>query len=950
MGQSISINQFVHWGVTTCQVSDSIQTVTGIMYQQNIGSIFVTDGTQVVGAWTQSDIKYLSIDNPSVLAQPISEVMSAPVISIRQHDSVANATFLFKKHNIHHLLVVDEQSQPVGVLSDSDIILLQVTEAYLSGINITSILPPDFFQVDQLTSVNDSLKLMCKNKTDALLVTQKNSNQVGIVTNRDLLAYIGKSRVNSSQNIGQVAKWPLITISESTSLLTTRELMVQNHFHHIGIVNAEKEIIGIINFSHLVHAIESFFYRDISQEIIEKTDALKESNSLYQSIVEKTSSFILIHQRGKPVYVNPSALEAFEYTLEEAKQLSAMDFVAPEYQNLVKERVLNQSQSQPTIEELFVTKSGRRFWGEACSRFIQYDGKPATLVIAHDIDDKKRQSEQPKIIQTVFEKMDEALIVTDENNKIIMVNKAFEDIYGYTEQELVGKTSNVLKSDHETTETYSNLWQSLHQTGAWQGELWNRKKNGEIFPQWVSISAIKNNQNELTNFIAIYRDLTDKKQIEAEINRLSFYDLLTGLPNYNLFKDRLKHAIKGAEQNKGFRCAVIYLDLARFKRVNDAVGHTQGDQLLIQVAQRLESIVSSENTVARMGADNFLIMLENIHSQKDVVDFASNMIEQFSEPFILDEHSHTWDIKMGISLFPTDGSDAISLITAADEAVYKAKELPNSGFEFHTKQLAESAFEHFFLEKGLRKALSNDEFVVYFQPQILMSSQKIIGAESLVRWQHPDLGLVPPDKFINIAEETGLIIALGEVILQKSCAQWCQWQAEGLVLNRLSVNVSAIQLTDANFVKKVRDILNQTKMPAQHLEIEVTESFLFKNEQQGICTLNGLKALGCKISMDDFGTGFSSLSYLKKLPINQLKIDQSFVRNLPNDLEDMAIIDSIIAVSHALNLEVVAEGVETMEQSKLLQSKGCDLAQGYGYARPMEADKMFIWAQQHDAK
>ncbi len=534
----------------------------------------------------------------------------------------------------------------------------------------------------------------------------------------------------------------------------------------------------------------------------------------------------------------------------------------------------------------------------------------------------------------VFENSSEAILITDAERNIVAVNRAFTTITGYEPGDVISKNPKLLNSGRQTPEFYHAMWQSIGETGQWQGEIWNRRKNGEIYPEWLSIGTVRNENDEVANYIALFNDITERKAAEQHIQFLAHYDSLTKLPNRRLFDDRIQQALAAAKR-KNKQAALLFLDLDRFKSINDSLGHLSGDQLLQSVADKLIACVRETDTVCRQGGDEFLILLPEINKPEDAAHIAAKITSAMSEAHIVEGHRLVVTFSIGISMYPEDGSDSQTLIKNADAALYYAKEKGRNNFQFFTMDMNAEAAERLTLEGGLRLAMQRGEFTLHYQPQIDTHSGKIIGMEALMRWQHPDKGWIPPAKFIPIAEECGLINQIGEWVLKTACAQNKKWQDEGLLKVPVAVNLSALQFHQKDIKGTIAQVLRESGLEPRYLEIEITESASMKEVEITISTLNELKQMGVLISIDDFGTGFSSLNHLKRFPIDKLKIDQSFVRDITANADDAAIVKAIIAMGHSLRLKVIAEGVELAEQFAFLRGHECNEIQGYYFSRPL---------------
>jgi diguanylate cyclase (GGDEF)-like protein/PAS domain S-box-containing protein len=547
---------------------------------------------------------------------------------------------------------------------------------------------------------------------------------------------------------------------------------------------------------------------------------------------------------------------------------------------------------------------------------------------------KVRAADALRQSAAVFENIRDGVVITDLTACIIAINSSYSEITGYSETEVLGLNPSLLKSDRHEPNFYQELWTSIKESGHWQGEIWNRRKNGEIYPQWLSISTVHDAVGAPKHYVGVFTDISQVKQSEARLEKLAHFDPLTALPNRLLALSHLQHAIEQAERHQ-HRVAVLYIDLDRFKTVNDSLGHPVGDELLTALAQRMRSRLREEDTLARLSGDEFLLVLEFVVQPESVATVAQSFVDMLNTPFTLPSgHEIFIGVSIGISLFPDDAASVTELIQHADLAMYQAKQEGRNTYRFHTEALTVAANEKLALETRLRHALEREEFVLHYQPLIDAHDGSIIGVEALVRWQPPGQDLVPPCKFIPIAEETGLIVPLGEWVLRKACVQARLWRDQGTPL-LMAVNLSGRQFQSTDMVELVRTVLQETGLPAQYLELELTESIVMEQAEKAIATLDALKALGIRLAIDDFGTGYSSLAYLKRFPINKLKIDQSFVRDLVDDANDRQIAITIIAMARSLSLEVLAEGVETEQQLALLHLFGCDHYQGYLFSKPL---------------
>jgi diguanylate cyclase (GGDEF)-like protein/PAS domain S-box-containing protein len=556
----------------------------------------------------------------------------------------------------------------------------------------------------------------------------------------------------------------------------------------------------------------------------------------------------------------------------------------------------------------------------------------------------RRQAEAKlSLAARVFEQSSEGFVICDPHMNILSVNRAFSEITGYSETEALGQNPSLLKSGRQDADFYRDMWEHINETGSWQGEIWNRRKSGEIYPEWLSISAARGDHGELTHYIGIFSDITQHKKTEEHIRYLAHYDALTGLPNRSLLNDRIKIAIAQAQRRKQ-QLTLMFIDLDRFKNVNDSLGHLVGDRLLIEVAQRLKTVVRDEDTVSRLGGDEFILLLPATDAD-GAIRVAEKIIQALTEAFLTEGNELSVTPSIGIAMYPADGQQAERLLQCADSAMYRAKEAGRNTFRFFTAEMQVHAIRELQLENALRRALERNELSLNYQPQIDLASGRIIGSEALLRWNNMDFGTVSPAEFVPLAEDSGQILAIGEWVMRTAVAQIRAWQQAGLPLLPVAVNLSAVQFRQKNLPQLVHSILKQHDLEPKYLELELTERITMEDPAAAIAIMDELHAIGIQLSIDDFGTGYSSLAYLKRFRVQKLKIDRSFVRDITRDPEDEAIINAVISLARSLNLRTIAEGVETIEQLEFLRQHHCDEIQGYYFSRPLSTEAFALFLQ-----
>ena len=547
-----------------------------------------------------------------------------------------------------------------------------------------------------------------------------------------------------------------------------------------------------------------------------------------------------------------------------------------------------------------------------------------------------QSAEQLRLAAAVFEQSAEGIIIFDATHNVLMVNQAYVKMTGYAAAELIGKPPPVMDTGCNDASFMRAMWESVGMHGSWHGELWNRRKDGDLYPELASVSRVHDEDGKVSHYIAIVTDISAHKANEAHINRLAHFDALTGLPNRSLLADRVGQALSRVERNAE-SLALIFMDIDRFKNVNDSLGHRIGDELLIQVAGRLRHVLRDEDTVSRLGGDEFILVLPSTRAE-GAAHVAEKVLKALSAPYHIEHHELNVTASLGIALYPGDGNNYDALSMCADAAMYRAKQGGRNTFRFFTREMQERSDRTLQLENALRRALEMDQLELHYQPQVSLVDGRVIGVEALLRWTHPELGRVSPADFVPIAEESGLILPIGEWVLRMAICQMQLWQDAGLPPMVMAVNLSAVQFRQSRLPALVSQMLEEFGLPPECLELELTEGVAMDNPLGAIAVMNDLHDRGVHMSIDDFGTGYSSLSYLKRFKVCKLKIDQSFVRDLSTDPEDAAIVEAIIGLSRSLGLKTIAEGVETAEQLAFLRDRGCDEAQGYQIGRPMPVE------------
>lgn len=730
-------------------------------------------------------------------------------------------------------------------------------------------------------------------------------------------------------------------------------------FLHQGQKDISAVTVGLVG--SLIGLVMFFPLRALSLRVVRRVMAdLIESESRYRSVVASLREGVLVvDRRYEVVASNESARRILGDRLRDwvraercAEWMLAEDGGAMAVEEHPLRRAL--STGLPSDGAVAGVRVGESvLWIAVDARPLCRPGeeKPHEVAMAiTDVTERRRAEDALRLAAQAFDNTTDGIMTTDSNKRIVSVNRAFTAITGYAAEEVIGQTPAILQSGRHDREFYERMWQTINATGSWQGEIWNRTKSGEVYPEWLNVGVVKDRRGRVTHYVGAFSNISiHKRDEEARLRRLAHHDTLTGLPNRASFHERCD-ALLAHARRLGHDVAILFVDLDHFKTINDSLGHAIGDELLKAAAARMRDGLRADDLVARLGGDEFVIALSGIKTPEDVGGVAHNLIRRLTLPFQVAGHELFVSASIGVSCFPSDGQDTRELLKHADIAMYRAKDKGRSGYQFFLAEMNLQAREILEVRSRLQFALQRDEFLVYFQPRLRADSGEIVGVEALIRWRNPDLGLVPPGKFIPLAEVSGGILGIGAWVLERVCLQVVEWQRLGLPLRRVSVNLSARQFREPDLVGRIRRLLEQTGLASECLELEITESMAMADPQQTVVTLRALKETGIAISIDDFGTGYSSLNYLRRFPFDYLKVDQSFVRDMLTDPIHLAVTEMIIGLGKTLGVRVVAEGVENAEELDQLRACGCDEVQGFYFAKPMPADELVAWIQTRRAE
>ncbi len=730
------------------------------------------------------------------------------------------------------------------------------------------------------------------------------------------------------------------------------ELRASRELEEVPIIMLSAKTDDVLRVGLLRHGVQDYLDKPVSvAELLARVGGmladrgrsrkkLRASDERFRATFEQAAVGIAhLSPEGHWLRVNQRLCDILGYTRDELLATSFRELTHPDDLDadlhLIK-RVLDGEIANYHTELRYLKKDGKPLWVSLTVALVRDEhGAPDYfIVVTEDIERRRQAEEQQRLAARVFDSSAEGVMITDAEQRILAVNEAFSKITGWSAEEVMGKTPAVLRSGRHDTLFFQTMWANLKAADQWRGEIWNRKKSGEIYPEFLTISAVRGPDARIENYVGVFADMSASKEFQQNLEFLAHHDALTRLPNRSLFRLRLEHSLEYARLHQQ-SLALYYMDLDRFKKLNDNLGHAAGDVLLLAVTDRLAPEIGEGNTLARLGSDEFVLLAEDIGDPQSALATARRLQDTFRRPFTVDGTDYYVSASIGVSMYPQDGSDADLLIGRADVAMSRAKELGRNTICFFEPNMNQGALDRLRLETDLRGALKQGQFEVWYQPQVYLTAGQLRGAEALIRWRHPQRGLVRPTEFVPLLEDLGLISEVGLWVMAEVFAQIRKWDEAGFVLPRIALNLSVQQFDRGNLLAEVSALLKDAGIDPYRVEFEITESAVMRDPLRSIAILNDFRAKGIHVAIDDFGTGYSSLAHLKRLPLTRLKIDYSFVRDLPKNANDEAIVRAIISLAHNLGLEVIAEGVETREQADFLKIEGCAEAQGFRYSRPV---------------
>ncbi len=795
-------------------------------------------------------------------------------------------------------------------------------------------------------------RAMRKRKCSSILIQSENAI-VGIWTEADAMKLDFSDPDLMGQAIGMHMSSPVKSIDESVVLSEVMELFQKRQFRHCLVNFGDGQPQGLISQTDITLNLDAEYFLTLHkvQSVSEKPVKLLAQMGFHHAVQlmhrHKTEMAVVVDEASRPVGV----LTQSDIVARLAQDCADQPLLAFAEKSIVtmdeEESVLTAREmlTQHNIRHLVVTKASGEVAGVVTMRkILQYIQQEYSAQLSRVFNERdhalSRSLQDLTLAERVFEHSMEGMAITDPKGSIIRVNPAFRLLTGYSDDDVVGRNMSVLSSGNHDREFYAAMWEQMTKTGSWQGEIWNRRKDGRLFLESINITAIYNESGQISYFTSLFRDVTDLRDKEQQIRHMAYYDELTGLPNRRLLKDRLGMALASASRRNS-QLAVVFLDVDHFKRINDNFGHSSGDQVLIELAERLKTATREEDTLARIGGDEFVILLSSISDYSDIAAVGRRVMHALEKPFLLTDGTNTQTtLSMGASVFPDDGANVEDLLQHADTAMYSVKESGRNGLKLFKQEMAERSLRHFTLESQLRAAIDGDELEVHYQPQFSIIGNEMVGAEALLRWPHPEQGFISPATFIPLAEEGGFVERLDYWVFEQVCIQLARWREDGLLTLPVSINLSPHTLAQKDLETTLKGIVAKHELDAQMLRLEITESAFIDDMEAVIGCLQSLSRHGFDVALDDFGTGYSSLSYLTKLPLNELKIDSSFVRDVPGNGSSESIIGAIIAMAKSLQLKVVVEGIETQEQLDFVHTLGAEVMQGYFAARPAAVEEL----------
>ncbi|WP_051937818.1 EAL domain-containing protein [Ferriphaselus sp. R-1] len=907
------------------------------MAEMRISSMLVMEGGSLAGIVTERDI-VRAMSAGMALDTPVARLMSTQVLTIG-HDVELAAAFRFAvRHGIRHLVVLDEHGQPLGVVSESDFRFHLGIGFFAHLSDVASLMGQNWIQGTTDSPLSGVLEQMVETRSSCVIVTRQDA-PVGLVTERDVVRLFGEGK--QAALLGEVMSSPVHTIRSNAALTQAAAQMQILKIRHLIVVDEQDRLVGLLSEHDLIHPLE-WMDEEFGRVATETQDRLRQLMNTIPDLVyfkdldghylDCNEAFSHCIGVARDAVIGRTDSEFMSAGQAESHRLRDAEVIAAG-KTLRSEGWVTQHDGQRILMEF--SKSPVMDPGGACVGVVS---------VARDISERKLAEKQLRLAASVFQFAHDGIYITDGDAFILEINRAFEEITGYHRADVVGKKPDILASGKHPPEFFAEMWDTLRREGYWSGEVWNRRKDGELLAVLTTISAVHGEAGGVTHYVCVFTDITALKLNQRQVERLAYYDALTQLPNRSLFTDRFRIALAQAERS-GELLAVGYLDLDDFKPVNDSHGHPVGDKLLQEVGQRIDRCLRSGDTASRIGGDEFALLVTGLRSMAEAEQAMARLLAALAEPYLIEGLSLSITASLGYTLFPYDDGDGDALLRHADQAMYAAKQGGRNRYVCFDPEHDRRTVEQKELLRQVENGLAAGEFQLYYQPKVDMRQGTVVGVEALIRWHHPELGLLLPHDFLPLTENLDIAVDIGNWVLKEALNQALAWRKAGLALP-VSVNISPRHLQDVDFVPHLSALFEQhPELDAGCLELEILESTAFEDVALVSEVIRECAALGVTFALDDFGTGYSTLIYLRHLHARVLKVDQTFVRDMTHDMESFAIVESVIGLAAAFKRQLVAEGVETAEQGKMLLQLGCNVAQGFGIAEPMPAGQIAEWIE-----
>ena len=914
--------------------------------------VAVDDEHRPVGIFTERDAVHLLSKQHELSSIIMADVMSIQLLSSTSDMDFREAYRILQERGFRHLIVVDEQDCLLGIVTEGDFLHHLDAGDLAEFKTAEKIMSRDIVTVDVGDALVSAISLMSQHSYSCVVVMREQI-PYGILTERDVVRLAPKVADVANTPVGDMVRTPLITISPCIALPDAVKLMDQHEIRHL-VVTENDHLLGLLTRRDLVKTMQGSYVNFLHETIhVQRKELFKLAQQrslfyLHEAALAEAANTILIADKDSVIqWANPAFSKLTGYSQEEA------------IGNKIGDLIKSGAQSNEFYEAMWKTildgqvwhgelinkrKDGTLYHDETTITPVRIESDKITHFIAvkQNITERKRIEENLRLSASVFENSNDGILITNDSNQIIDINQAVSTITGYAREEMLGNNPRMFQSGRHEISFYQELWKSVNETGHWRGEICNRKKSGEFYIESLDISALKNTNGEIDHYVAIFNDITSEKENQKKMERMAHFDALTQLPNRTLLADRLEQGVARTDRENEL-LAVCFLDLDEFKPINDNYGHQIGDKLLINVATRISKILRAVDSMARIGGDEFVFLITCLKDIDELELILSRIMEAVAAPHFIDDFDLRVSASIGVTLYPFDDAEPDVLLRHADQAMYMAKRAGRNRYHIFNAEEENQSQSRLQQLEQIRQALVNKEFALYYQPKVNMRSGEVIGLEALIRWNHPAKGLVSPGEFLPLVEHSDVIIEIGDWVIHEALEQMHLWSREGLDIS-VSVNVAARHLQHPDFIQRLEQHITQyPKLLSGQLELEIVESAALEDIAGVSQLITSCQKIGVSFSLDDFGTGYSSLSYLKRLPINMVKIDQSFVRDLLDNTEDLAIVEGVVTLAKVFQRKVIGEGVETPEHGIMLMRLGCDLAQGYGIARPMPAARVIEW-------